>query len=164
MREVEDFDPNVLALFLRKAKAEGFASKKWEEEEDGSYSTRFEEGGLSFHDNWVGGEPFEGRERVSRKPGSPEQKPVPFWVMQYFGEETEPIKGLTDFLFTALQAIPEEMPLRGPRDFQSGDFSYVNSWEGNLSSFHGRETISFQGREVYNADYRGGLINQRKDM
>lgn len=149
-----------LSEFLKKAKSKGFANatgaEDFKEGEDSSFSTKFEEGDFKYHDNWFGGEPFAGREVVWFK-----GKPV--WMMVFFGEDYGIRQETIPFLQKALRKMPEELPVRGPKKLKENGFIYTNKWKGSLTKFIGKESINFKGKEVYEATYRGGLVNQRKD-
>ena len=152
-------DLQQLKKFLVKATLQGYAdsgeqgSKK---ELDGSKTFEFSEGDWMENDNYFGGEPFGGREVVWYQ-----QKP--YWMCVYYGSDTGKASGLIPFLCQALTAIPDEMPVRGPKELVDGKFRYVNSWEGDLEKFSGEEIIFYDEQEVYKAHYVGGLIDQRTD-
>ncbi|MEX2007430.1 MAG: DUF5680 domain-containing protein [Candidatus Levyibacteriota bacterium] len=149
--------------FLISAKRDGYASGESTtvDEEDGSHSTRFGRGEYKFHDNWVGGEPFSGIEKVNFQG-------KPYWAMVYFGADQTRDEGIIDAktietLRLALRAIAPEMPVRGPKRFENGEYIYENNWEGDIDSFSGREEIYFEGKRVYNCSYVGGLVNKIND-
>lgn len=146
-----------LVKFLIKAKRDGYASGETttNKENDGSFSTRSESGDFKFHDNWFGGEPFAGREVVWYQ-----NKPV--WMMVYFGEEVAEANAIPT-LRKALSKMPDEFPARGPQSLEDGDYKYVNNWKGNIDRFSGEENIYMDGKKVYSASYKGGLVNQRED-
>ena len=144
-----------LKKFLIKAKREGYASGETttKKENDGSNSTRCEMGDFKFHDNWFGGEPFAGREVVWFKN-------KPYWMMVYSGEEFAGDEKAIPTLRKALSAMPDEMPTRGPRILEDGEYTYKNNWQGDIEKFSGEESISKSGEKVYNARYIGGLVDQ----
>ena len=111
-----------------------------------------------YVDQFVGGEPFQGFEIVWFKN-------VPIWSMTYRGLYVgkELYKVFLKFLKATLRAAPKEMPVRGPKKFQSKDFSgwtYENNWRGKMGEFKGKELIFFEGKQVYWAEYQGGLIGE----
>lgn len=126
-------------------------------EKDGSYSTRRKDGDFEFHDNWFGGEPFGGREVVF-------YKNKPYWMMVYYGSDSGKAPGVIEFLRKALRAIPEDIPLRGPRLLKEGKFRYENKCKGKLERFIGEEVIFYNGQEVFKTNYVGGLVDQRGDQ
>lgn len=148
----------VLGVFLIKSKREGYAAGNQTKEPDGSYSTRFEEGSLKFHDNWFGGEPFGGREIVF-------DNSEPYWMMVYYGEEFNESEPAIPTLQKALAAMPDDFPVRGPKVLEDGDLRYENEWEGDIEKFSGKERVlkmSIQ-KVIYEAMYMGGLVDQRKE-
>ena len=158
-REIEPTpQQRELMDFLIKATKEGYAAGKGHiiHREDGSHSTMFKDGNYEIEDNWEGGEPFSGWERVRRN-GAPV-----FWSMVYFGIDETHDEGTIPTLRAALKVPPPEMPVRGPREFENGDFRYVNNWKGTIDAFEGSEAIYFKEARVYNCSYRGGLVNQQK--
>lgn len=147
-----------LKNFLIKAKKAGYASggeSVVTKESDGSKSTRFTEGDFAFHDNYFGGEPFGGREVVW-------YKEKPFWMMVYYGSDNQTAEGTIPMLLKALSNPPEEMPIRGPKFMEDGEYTYENSWEGTIEKFIGEEIIKYRGSGVYKANYQGGLVDQKE--
>jgi hypothetical protein len=147
--------------FILEANQAGYASgNSGVGESDGSKTIAFENGDWKYHDNYFGGEPYGGREVVSFK-----GKPI--WMMLYYGwvvpDPDLDIKKVYGFLQEALRAIPDDNPYRGPRFFQSGGMTYINSWRGEMDSFSGEEKIYFGGKEIYAATYLGGLIDLRRE-
>lgn len=146
--------------FLVKANLEGYASgenSREVKEADGSTTIIYTLGIWKFHDNFFGGEPFGGREVVFYK-----EKPV--WMMVYYGLVKSEITEFGDiykFLRESLKHAPLELPVRGPKSISQGDFSYQNSWDGDLEEFKGEEKIFQKGEEIFHTTYAGGLINQR---
>jgi hypothetical protein len=61
-------------------------------------------------------------------------------------------------LRAALSAVPEALPLRGPATFEYESLSYACATTGGIERFHGRESLSRQGRLVYEAHFSGGVI------
>lgn len=150
-------NPEQLKQFLIKAKNAGYAAggeSVSNKEEDGSNSTRFEEGNLKFHDNWFGGEPFGGREILF-------YQGKPYWMMVYYGSDNQSAVGTIPVLLKALSNPPAELPVRGPKLLKDGEYRYENNWSGGIEKFSGKEVIYYQGKQVYKANYIGGLVDQR---
>lgn len=147
-----------LKQFLIQAKLRGYAAGESvsTKEQDFSESTRYTHGNFTFHDNWFGGEPFGGREVVWK-----DNKP--YWMMVYYGSDSGKAPNLIPFLRQCLSHMPEEMPLRGPKEFIEGDFKYINKWHGKIERFYGEEKIFYKGEDVYATRYIGGLVDQRGD-
>lgn len=147
-----------LKKFLIKSKKAGYAAggeAASSNEQDGSKSTRFEEADFKFHDNWFGGEPFGGREVVF-------YQGKPYWMMVYYGSDDQSADGVIPVLLKALNEPPTELPVRGPNVLQDGEYKYENNWSGDIEKFSGEEIIYYQGKEVYKANYFGGLVDQRE--
>jgi hypothetical protein len=141
--------------FLIKAKKSGYASYSNQiKEADGSFSTRFEEGDFKFHDNFFGGEPFAGREVVW-------YKNKPYWMVVYYGADTTGKEEAIPTLTKALSNMPDDFPTRGPKKLTNGEFEYENKWTGDIEKFYGEETIGKKGKQIYKANYMGGLVNLR---
>jgi len=140
----------------------GGEERQWIKEADQSTSINYEskDGAWKFHDNFFGGEPYGGREVISHQ-GKPE------WLMIYYGEvsDKELDKNLVyAFLRKALIADFEGLPVRGPANLSEtidGQvWTYENSWTGDLERFAGHEYIKLDGRQIYDAEYSGGLVDQ----
>jgi len=144
---------NSLKEFLIKAKRDGYAAGNQIKEVDGSYSTRFDDGDFKFHDNWLGGEPFGGREVVF-------YKRKPYWMMVYYGADLTGKDSAIPTLKKALSQTPDDFPARGPKSLKEKEFEYKNKWQGNIEKFSGEEKISKKGKIVYSANYAGGLVNR----
>lgn len=90
-------------------------------------------------------------------------KPVSqFGGMNYHGfilSHTTNEKELYGFLRRALiQQYSDIIPVRGPVNYQDGDWEYSNSAEGELDRFSGGEEIYRAGVSVYKCNYHGGFI------
>lgn len=148
-----------LCSFLLESNQTGYAGgqeKEWVKEHDGSTTIEYTQGNFRSHDNFFGGEPYGGRLVVFH-----EHKPV--WLMVYYGWVVEGVN--PDEVYTvlreALQQIPSEAPFRGPRQLRHGEYLYSNDWQGTVERYTGREQITRNGSLVYQADYLGGLVDQR---
>jgi len=151
-----------LKVFLIETKKAGYGvgnSKSWIKEKDGSTTIPFESGDWRMHDNFFGGEPWGGREVVFFK-----GKPV--WIMVMYGSVDPSVNGFAEvyaFLQKALRNQPEDLPLRGPKLLQEGDFTYKNRTKGDLENFSGEEEIYQDKKRIYKMNYNGGLVDQRKE-
>jgi len=149
----------ALRQFLIDSNKAGYAGgeeKKWVKESDGSTTIPFEKGEFRSNDNYFGGEPYGGRVVVFHK-----NKPV--WIMVYYGwvEEGVEFNPVYGVLKSALMRMPEDAPFRGPKEFKEGDFTYSNTWNGDINNYAGVEQITLGSKLVYKASYIGGLIDQR---
>jgi len=148
-----------LSRFLLYCGREGYASvgdNGTTKESDGSTTILIKQGEFTFHDNYFGGEPYGGREVVFYQ-----NKTV--WMMVYYGlvldlkADMKPVYG---FLRKALAAVPDEAPFRGPNKLISGDLTYTNRWQGEVTRFSGEEFIAKGGQVIYQANYLGGFVDQ----
>ncbi len=117
-----------------------------------SHDLRYDEGPLAYIDTYLGGELFAGEEAIW-KDG------IPFWSMNYIGRVVA--EGLSgDFLKEAMLLVPEDKPFRGPERYESGDYTYTCTVDGDTDWFSGREEIFFKGVLVYECLYHGGAVKQ----
>lgn len=81
----------------------------------------------------------------------------PVWGMNYTGRVVA--EGFDSvFLMEALRRVKEELPYRGPRILELGEYSYRCRVEGEFEWFVGCEKILYKGKKVYEAMFQGGLI------
>jgi hypothetical protein len=151
----------ALIQFLLDSNQAGYAGgeeKKWIKEPDGSTTISYIKGKWRSHDNFFGGEPYGGRIVVFQ-----DEKPV--WMMVYYGWVVEGIgvNPIYAVLKGALLQMPKEAPFRGPKEFKDGKFVYRNKWDGNVERYFGKEKITQDNTLIYEAHYRGGLVDQRKE-
>lgn len=152
-------DLKDLKKFLIESNQAGYAGgqeKKWIKEGDSSTSIPYEKGEWKSHDNFFGGEPYGGRLVIFHK-----GKPV--WIMVYYGwvSEGADINMIYSVLRKALIQMPEGAPFRGPRQLVEGKLIYTNNWDGDVKSYSGEEQITENGKILYKANYRGGLVDKR---
>ncbi len=152
----------ALKQFLIDCNNAGYAGgkeKEWIKEEDLSTTIPFKQGIWKSHDNFFGGEPYGGRTVVFFK-----NKPV--WMMVYYGwvEEGVEVDPIYTVLRNALQKMPADYPYRGPKKYEEGNYTYTNSWDGEVDRFSGSEEIRQNERLIYQASYMGGLVDQRKGV
>ena len=150
---------NALRTFLLESNQAGYAGgqeKEWIKEKDGSTTIEYQQGSFRSDDNFFGGEPYGGRLVVFE-----EQKPV--WLMVYYGWVTEKVN--PDQVYTvlraALQQMPPDAPFRGPQQLKQGAYLYTNHWRGTIERYSGHEQITHNDTLIYQADYMGGLVDQR---
>ena len=77
--------------------------------------------------------------------------------MNYTGREVADGFDIT-FLREALRRVKEEMPYRGPRYLEFGEYTYKCRVEGEFEWFVGCEKILYKGTKVYEAMFQGGLV------
>lgn len=151
-------DTEALAKFLDAANKSTYANKdapKVSSTRLGSEDYHFEQGDLIYHDTYFGARDFMGEEIVYKN-----KKPV--WGTNYFGfilsdQLTE--KEVYDFLREALmQGYSDIIPVRGPREFSDGKWTYRFTVKGGLENFLGEEEIFLDNEVVYRAYIHGGFI------
>src|SRR5437867_3465931 len=140
-----------LRRFLIAANMAGYAATGTvvRDEADGSHTITYEADGWRFEDNFFGGEPYGGREVVSRD-GRVE------WMMLYYGwvgSTSLSNNAVYRFLRHALKEVPEDRPYRGPASYREDDLEYRNQVGGDLANFGGEEVILERGAEIYRARY-----------
>lgn len=138
--------------FLIRAKRATYAGKGAETASSriGSHDLVYREDNLMYLDTYLGGEKFAGEEALWISG-------VPYWAMNYVGRVTgSPFSG--DFLKEALFLVPEAAPYRGPEKYENGGYAYSCSVEGEPDWFRGKEVITYQGRQIYECYFHGGLI------
>ena len=141
-----------LIHFLCEAKREAYSGK--ENKVTGSRpSTQdyiYEKDDLKYIDTCLGDEQILGEEALWV-----ENQPV--WGMNYTGRVVA--EGFDSvFLMEALRCVKEELPYRGPRILELGEYSYRCRVEGEFEWFVGCEKILYKGKKVYEAMFQGGLI------
>lgn len=110
-----------------------------------------------YRDIYFGMGFFVGQETVLRDD-------VAIWSMCYGGGPRPAIANRTKllalykFLRRALLAAEIDKPYRGPSVLGADDMTYRNDVEGSLERFHGIETISKAGVQLYELRYSGGLL------
>lgn len=146
--------------FLNKANKSTYANKdapKAEPSRLKSEDYHFESGDLIYHDTYFGAKDFIGEEIVYKN-----KKPV--LGANYFGfilDDGMNKKEIYDFLRQALmQDYESEVPVRGPAEFSSGEWTYTFSISGYLENFSGEEQILFNGRVIYRCLIHGVLFNK----
>jgi hypothetical protein len=88
-------------------------------------------------------------------------------MMVYYGYiegQISDYESVYQVLRNALKLIPETAPFRGPERFEEGTMVYENSFTGEIEGFTGREVIVRGKREIYQARYIGGLVDQKDRM
>ncbi len=121
----------------------------------GSHDLRFSDGDWSYHDSYFGGTDFIGEEVVYFA-----EKPI--WAMNYYG------RILRDDLITAPEAggmikaslslMYKEERFLGGFEHTENDMTYIDTSEGSVGCFQGREFIRCGQETAYELDYHGGLI------
>ncbi len=89
------------------------------------------------------------------------QGDTPIWGINYNGRVVDDEFQLS-FLLEALRRVDANMPYRGPRYLELGEFTYKCRVEGEFDWFVGCEKILYKGKKVYEAMFQGGEIKANK--
>ncbi len=121
----------------------------------GSHDLEFRDGDWSYLDSYFGGRDFIGEEVVYFA-----GKPV--WAMNYYGHILQPDLILPEqagqVIKASLSKLYTEGRFLGGFQYPHEQFTYIDTNEGEVASFHGREFISRGNVTVYELFYHGGLI------
>jgi hypothetical protein len=122
----------------------------------GSHDLQFIEGDWAYHDSYLGENDFVGEEAVYHK-----GKIV--WAMNYFGRILMPDQITSAqagaMIKSSLTRMYGEGRFLGGFVHSEGDLTYVDSSEGDIVFFTGREHIRRDKDVVYELVYHGGLVN-----
>jgi hypothetical protein len=121
----------------------------------GSHDLKFADGDWAYLDSYFGGRDFIGQEVVYYQ-----GKPV--WAMNYYGrilraDLITPAQA-GQVIKTSLSKMYLEGRFLGGFEYKLEGFTYTDASEGEVASFHGRESISRLGETAYELFYHGGLI------
>ncbi len=121
----------------------------------GSHDLEFHQGDFSYLDSYFGGTDFIGQEVVYYK-----ERPV--WAMNYYGRiiRTDLITAQVagQMIKKSLSKLYEEGRFLGGFENLVDDLIYIDTNEGDVTSFSGREWITRDNVRVYELIYHGGLI------
>jgi hypothetical protein len=150
MEELKDF----ILEASRATYASGNESMR-QKQSDSSTTIEYKNGPYRYHDNYFGGEPYGGREVVFLHD-------KPLWMMLYYGFVHSGVenKEVYTFLTESLSHASREMPYRGPILYKKEGWKYENECIGNVERFSGTEKIFKNNVCIYEASYRGGLVDQ----
>jgi hypothetical protein len=149
-----------LSKFLVKAKIATYANVGEANErtlEDGAKELTFEDGDFKYRDRYYGFNPFIDQEVVF-------QNGEIVWSMNYYGKIISLVvsaKQIYEFLKMAMRQVKEDRPFRGPTNFKSGDFEYIDESNGDINDFSGTEKILFKGQEIYRLFYHGEIVKSK---
>ncbi len=136
--------------------------------ENGGKQIVYENTPFRYDDNFIGGSPYMGYETVSCLVDDGYR---PIWGMTYL----ELFKGdigageLQDVLGDVLTQRDEYLPVRGPKEWQSGDTTYFyrevdENRPSSMEQFNIEELIQHGGKTVYIARFAGGLANRDLEL
>lgn len=122
-----------------------------------SKDIQFASGDWIYHDSYLGESDFIGQEVVYFQKN-------PVWAMNYFGYITKPDQmdahtaGL--LIKSSLSKMYEEGRFLGAFAHSENNLRYVDTNEGNVTLFHGKEYIYRDDEVVYELLYHGGLLKK----
>jgi hypothetical protein len=153
------FTLEELTAFIVRAKAATYVGggAKSLSRRPGSHDLEFHAGAFSYLDSYFGGTDFLGQEVVYY-----EARPV--WAMNYYGRILDPAQitaaqaGQT--IQESLSRMYQEGRFLGGFEHETENGTYVDSSEGDMTSFTGAEHIAREGLRVYELVYHGGLIRE----
>jgi hypothetical protein len=121
----------------------------------GSHDLQFIDGDWAYHDSYLGENDFIGEEAVYYQ-----HKVV--WAMNYFGRILVPDKITSAqagaMIKASLTRMYSEGRFLGGFEHTEGDLTYVDTNEGDIQYFTGREYILRIEELVYELVYHGGLV------
>ena len=138
--------------FLIKAIQSTYAGKGAETtpSREKSHDLIYRDGDYMYYDTYLGTGKFAGEEALWIQGD-------PYWSMNYIGRVTgDGFSG--DFLKEALLHVPEDKPFRGPKYYSDNGYVYHCEIDGDFEWFQGRETITYNGSEIYECFFHGGLV------
>lgn len=114
-------------------------------------------GDYSYKNLYFGFERFSGQETVFYKGKAVWGMGYSGGLMPHFMWDLQP-QWVYAVLRTALSQVSEEMPYRGPSQYEYFGFEYINHPIGHLAEFIGEEIIKYRDALVYHLWYVGGYI------
>jgi hypothetical protein len=154
---MSDFILEQLNAFIVRAKAHTYVGggAKSPSCRPGSHDLQFHAGPFSYLDSYFGGADFVGQEVVYY-----EGEPV--WAMNYYGRIIEPAMitpaEAGQIIQESLSHMYEEVRFLGGFEHATANGTYIDTSEGDVSSFRGQESIVRGGVRVYELVYHGGLV------
>lgn len=148
-----------LEKFLIEAKKQTYANENVEKVANSRLNSRdyeYKKDNMIYHDTYFGGTRFIGEEVVYIDNEI-------YWAMNYYGvtlDETLGEEAMDNALRPALMKVGEDniIPVRGPKEFSSGEYKYFFNVEGDINYFNGTETIYKGNTKIYELKCSGGLI------
>jgi len=121
----------------------------------GSHDLQFCEADWSYHDSYFGGSDFLGQEIVYWQGQA-------VWGMNYFGRILQPdhitAAQAGQVIKHCLSRLYQHGRFLGGYTDALSDFGYIDTNDGDVSHFQGKERIERSGQELYCLLYHGGLI------
>jgi hypothetical protein len=121
----------------------------------GSHDLQFRHGPFSYLDSYFGNANFAGQEVVY-------YEGTVVWAMNYYGRILEPTMleaaEAGQIIQESLSQMYREGRFLGGFEHTTQGSTYVDTTEGDVASFAGREWIEREGTKVYELVYHGGLV------
>ncbi len=150
-------DLNALHPFILRAKSASYVGSGQHllPYRQGSQDLQFLDGEWAYHDSYVGNSDFMGVEIVYY------QRQV-VWGMNYFGYILQPDRITSAqagyVIKVSLTQLYQSGRFLGGFEHTVDEYRYVDTSEGDVQLFHGKEWIERDGQIVYELLYHGGLI------
>jgi hypothetical protein len=154
-----DFSLDQLNTFIVRAKAATYVGRgaRCLSYRPGSHDLQFHEGDFAYLDSYFGGADFLGQEVVY-------YQGEPVWAMNYYGRilTSELIEAAEagSIIQQSLSEIYKEGRFLGGFEHPTENGTYVDTSEGDLTSFIGKEWIMRDNVRVYELVYHGGLVKE----
>lgn len=155
---MSNFTPAELHAFIIQAKSATYVGggAKGPSSRPGSHDLQFAAGDWQYLDSYFGGTDFVGEETIWHA-----ARPV--WVMNYYGYILQP--GLITppqagyMIKASLSRLYTQNRFLGGFEYSEGEFTYIDTNEGDFERFTGREWIQTAASvKAYELVYHGGLI------
>jgi hypothetical protein len=121
----------------------------------GSHDLQYDDDDWTYHDSYLGESDFIGQEIVYRSR-------TVVWGMNYFGRILHPERITSaqagQIIRVSLSKMYTEGRFLGGFEHREGGFRYVDTSEGDVASFRGREWIAREAQVVYELVYHGGVV------
>ena len=146
--------------FLIEAKKQTYANEEVEKVSSSRFESKdyeYKKDNLIYHDTYFGGTNFIGEEVVYLDNKI-------YWAMNYYGvtlDEELGEEAMDSVLRPALMLVGEDnnvIPVRGPKEFDNGEYKYTFEVKGDLDYFSGIEIIYKNNKKIYELKCNGGLI------
>jgi len=150
-------DVSTLHAFIIRAKAATYvgSGQRLLSYRLGSHDLQYFDGDWAYHDSYLGESDFIGEEIVYF------QRQV-VWGMNYFGYILQPDRinsaQAGHVIKVSLTRLYQEGRFLGGFEYTVDDLRYVDTNEGDVQLFHGKEWIEREGQIVYELLYLGGLV------
>ncbi len=150
---------NKIEEFLIEAKTQTYANENIEKVASsrlGSNDYEYKKDNMMYHDTYFGGTNFIGEEAIYIDNKI-------YWAMNYHGVTLDSSLGeeaMDKALRPALMMVGKDdiIPVRGPKEFNNGEYRYTFNIDGDLNYFNGTETIYKGNLKIYELKCSGGLV------